>query len=183
MLNYIGTQTSIVIPDTVNDVKVTKIADAAFIQLSDLEEVTLSNYITIIGNKAFRETGLVNIEIPSSVKEIGVYAFSACESLELVTFNEGLEIIHRSAFAANPRLTHAILPDTLKTIDQYGFQNCHSLQQVYIPIGVTYVGDGAFYLVGSAKIYIEAASLPNTWHPNFSPSAAKEIYGSTRDDL
>ena len=144
--------TSYTIPDSI-----TVIGEAAFIQVSDLEEVTISNNIISINDRAFRETGLTYVEIPASVKEIGVYSFSGCEYLEIVKFNEGLEVIKRSAFAACPKLTHAILPDTLTTIDQYGFQNCHSLKQVYIPISVTYIGEGTFYFVGKANLYIGVA--------------------------
>jgi uncharacterized protein (UPF0333 family) len=183
LLCYLGNSSEVEIPETVKDVPLTVIGEAAFIQVSDLEEVIISNNIISINDRAFRETGLTYVEIPASVKEIGVYSFSGCEYLEIVKFNEGLEVIKRSAFAACPKLTHAILPDTLTTIEQYGFQNCHSLKQVYIPISVTYIGEGTFYSVGKANLYIEAATAPDTWHPNYSPSAAKKLFGSTRDDL
>ncbi len=183
LLNYIGEESNIEIPTKVNNYQVEKIGNSAFLQLDTLEEITISDSIIYIGDKAFRETSLTTVEIPSSVKEIGIYAFSACESLEEVIFNEGLEIIKMSAFAACANLKVAILPNSLHTIEQYGFQNCLRIEKVFIPKSVTYVGDYAFYACHKAMLYIEAENIPSTWHSNFSPSGAKKTFNASRENI
>ena len=183
LLNYLGNDSIVEIPSEFNSKPIVEISNSAFLKNQTLEEVTISNNIKIIKDKAFRETALNSVEIPSSVKEIGVYAFSACESLKSVIFNEGLEIINISAFAACNNLLSAILPSSLKRIEQYGFQNCLSIKTIYIPKNVEYIGEGAFYACGRSTLYIEAASIPSSWHANFSPSGAKKVFNAHKDNL
>lgn len=183
ILNYVGDSNSVVIPSEVDGVLVNKIENSAFMKNTNLEEVTISNNIIHIGDRAFRETGLVSVEIPSSVKEIGVYAFSGCEYLESVTFNEGLEKINISAFAACVNLQEVILPSTLIIVEQYAFQNCLRLQKAFIPKSVVTVGDGAFYACGKSTLYIESASIPDTWSVNFNPSKAKLSFNASKENI
>jgi hypothetical protein len=183
LLNYNGVENIVEIKEQVNNYTIDKIGNSAFLKLDILEEITFSNSVVYIGDKAFRETSLTTVEIPSSVKEIGIYAFSGCEYLEEVVFNEGLEIIKMSAFAACANLKVAILPNSLHTIEQYGFQNCLRIEKVFIPKSVTYIGDYAFYACHKAMLYIEAESVPSTWHSNFSPSGAKKTFNASRDSI
>ena len=76
LLNYSGEMNKVEIPSTINNYLVTKIGNSAFLKLETLEEVIIGQNVTHIGDKAFRETGLTHVEIPSSVKEKGVYSFS-----------------------------------------------------------------------------------------------------------
>lgn len=183
ILNYMGISNSVVIPNEIEGVIINKINNAAFMRNTDLQKVTISNNIVHIGDRAFRETGLTNVEIPSSVKEIGVYAFSGCEFLESVTFNEGLEKINISAFAACVNLKVVILPSTLITIEQYAFQNCLKLQKAFIPKSVITVGEGAFYACGKSTLYIERDSIPSTWSVNFNPSKAKLSFNANKNNI
>ncbi len=183
LLNYSGELNKVEIPLTINNYLVTKIGNSAFLKLETLEEVIIGQNVTLIGDKAFRETGLTHVEIPSSVKEIGVYSFSGCESLEEVIFNEGLETIKMSAFAACNHLLVAILPNSLKTIEQYGFQNCLKIKTIYIPKNVSYIGDYTFYACHYATLYIEAESIPSSWHSNFNPSKAKLSFNANKDNI
>ena len=183
ILNYIGSSNSVIIPNEIEGVIINKIDNAAFMRNTNLEEVTISNNIIHIGDRAFRETGLTNVEIPSSVKEIGIYAFSGCEYLQSVIFNEGLEKINISAFAACTNLLTIILPSTLTTIEQYAFQNCLKLQKAFIPKSVITIGEGAFYACGKSILYIESDSIPSTWSVNFNPSKAKLSFNANKNNL
>lgn len=183
ILNYTGDSKIVEIPDIIDNKKVTVIENAAFFGNKTIEEIKISNNIIYIKDRAFKETNLVSVNIPSSVKEIGVYAFSVCEELESVTFNEGLEKINISAFAACHKLTKIILPSTLTTIEQYGFQNCLNMKIIYIPKSVVNIGDGAFYACGKSTIYLEESSVPSTWSTNFNPSKAKLSFNASKDDL
>lgn len=183
LLNYRGNDSIVEIPSEFNSKPIVEISNSAFLKNQTLEEVTISNNIQIIKDKAFRETALNSVEIPSSVKEIGVYAFSVCEELESVTFNEGLEKINMNAFAACHKLTKIILPSTLTTIEQYGFQNCLNMKIIYIPKSVVNIGDGAFYACGRSTIYLEESSVPSTWSTNFNPSKAKLSFNASKDGL
>lgn len=90
LLDYIGIKafqccsdlTEIVIPDGVM-----RIDDSAF-QMSGLTKIELSNTsaLSSVGNSAFNQTKITYMIIPSGLEEIGMYAFSACDSLTTVYY-------------------------------------------------------------------------------------------------
>ena len=50
--------------------------------------------VIAINNSAFaKNTSIVSVTIPASIKTIGTNAFSECSSLEKVTVNEGLTVV------------------------------------------------------------------------------------------
>ena len=62
------------------------------------------------------DPGIVSIEIPQAVTNIGAYAFYNCTNLESVIFNEGLEKIESGAFAGCTKLKSVSLPSTLVSL-------------------------------------------------------------------
>ena len=53
-----------------------------------------------MGEGAFAETGLVEIVIPGTLKDIPANAFDFCQSVERITIGEGVETIGRYAFSS-----------------------------------------------------------------------------------
>lgn len=73
--NYTGGNTTIIIPDRINNKPVIKIDDNAFYN-SNIEKITLPNELYEIGSRAFYMCLNLNIDyIPSSVRKIGNEAF------------------------------------------------------------------------------------------------------------
>ena len=97
--------TFVYIPDHIDGYPVTKIGDYAF-----------SGYGQKVTNMKLR--------LPSTLKEIGQYAFYECSSLE-----------------------NAELPDGLKSIGSYAFGRCLSLSCVDVPDSVTSLSAYAFYYI------------------------------------
>lgn len=62
----------------------------------------------------------------------------------VVTVPNGIEVIGRGAFAANPNITEVNLPDTVIEISYGAFADCTALQKITLPNAVTTVGDSAF---------------------------------------
>ena len=95
---YTGTQTDVIIPNRINSVDVTAVADGAF------EGSRTLQYITI----------------PSTVKHIGKRAFYGCLSLEIVYFIDSrLTDIGDYAFADCPSLAFIRIPDKVTSIGAY----------------------------------------------------------------
>ena len=70
-----------------------------FYGCSQLKEVVLNEGLHKIGKWAFIDcTTLVRIELPSTLRTIGVSAFNSCESLSDIVLNEGLVNIEDGAF-------------------------------------------------------------------------------------
>lgn len=125
-----------------------------------------------IAPRAFEGTVRLNkITLPSGVKVIGDYAFSAVQlgmesyeqgirGLDTIILPEGLEEIGRFAFAGRPLSNGVVFPSTLKTIKSYAFYNCCyypngkaydvnvkciGLKKIVLPESVERIYDRAFY--------------------------------------
>lgn len=82
--------------------------------------------------------------VPGFVKEIKPYAFWDCDSLEEVSFGEGVTSIGNDAFAYCSNLEKIELPHSLTSIGSCAFWKCDSLQSISIPDRVTSLGASAF---------------------------------------
>ena len=88
--------------------------------------------VTEIGDYFFyKNTNLRSVEIPSSVKTIGLSAFETCTNLTDVKMAEGVENIEEMCFAEDTKLPLIRIPSTIKTIGHYAFYKCTNLSQVY----------------------------------------------------
>ena len=77
--------TDIVIPNCIEDKKVSRIAYCAFMNCESLTSVTIPDSVTNIGDNAFAScTSLTSVTIPSSVIRIGNNAFWDCSSLKKI---------------------------------------------------------------------------------------------------
>lgn len=103
---YTGSESDIVIPETLNSLPVTAIGDSAFASNTTLTSVTIPQGVTSIGSNAFSGcTGLKSISIPDSIAAVGSGAFSGCSSLTgTLTFPENAQVA-QDAFTGCDNLT------------------------------------------------------------------------------
>ncbi len=102
---------------------VTKLESCAFSKLPALKNVQIPSTLTEIGDSAFCYcTALEEIEIPSSVESIEAYAFQHAENLKTVTLHEGLKTIGKNAFQSTA-LEEITIPATVEKIEGQMFQN------------------------------------------------------------
>ena len=92
--NYKGTETALVIPETIEQKPVTALASGAFSELENVESIT----------------------IPKGVTSLPDYVFAYCDSLEQVIFPEGLKAIGESVFTGCKSLKSLTLPDSLRCV-------------------------------------------------------------------
>jgi hypothetical protein len=104
----------LIIPDTLEGKRVTRIGDSAF-ENRYLSELILPQHLTHIGNNAFSSVGsLSSLTIPGKVREIGMNAFQNC-AISSLTLRADLETIGAYAFSSNS-LEILMLPQGLRTI-------------------------------------------------------------------
>ncbi len=156
ILSYIGSDTDVVIPDRIDNKKVTSIADSAFRDKS-ITSVVFGQYVELIGNNAFYSCQSLNkLDFSkSSVKTIGNCAFMIDKSLESIEFPDSLESIGPYAFSCYSYGTYGSyyasnlksvkFGSGLKTIGNYAFYGNRSLETVqFSGKNLTSIGEDAF---------------------------------------
>ena len=78
-------------------------------------------------------TTVKGVNLPSTLTEIGSYAFEACSNLTKIKLPENLITIDNSAFSGCTGLTKIVLPEGLVTIGSGAFDNCIGLSTITIP--------------------------------------------------
>ena len=84
------------------------------------------------------------IELPSTLKRVGAYAFYNNKELYNVFLNDGLEEIGEYAFAGCELLENQKIPETLNKIENNAYEGCASLTEVILPKTLTELGKGVF---------------------------------------
>ena len=101
---YKGTDTDVVIPDTLidkkgNELPVFGIADGAFSGKDTITSVKMPETVTTIGANAFSGcSSLTSVNIPDSVTTLGASAFYACTSLASIHIPESITTIDADTF-------------------------------------------------------------------------------------
>ena len=105
------------------------------------------NDINYISDYAFYGCDfLTKITIPSSIKTIGVYAFSSCVNLTEVNFEDNCQItiLNDDVFSRCGNLKSIVIPNSITEMNSSVFSNCHKLHNVVIPNSVTSIDNYAF---------------------------------------
>ena len=176
---YMGTDTALVIPE-----KVTAIADNAFLNNEAIGSITFASDTNCvkIGNSAFKGcTGLTEVKLPSSIKQIGSNAFDGCAALKTLcgmpngggnAFGENLVSIGQSAFNDCRSLRDVLnIPSGISTVRGFCFYNCNSIGGVTLAEGVKTIEAAAFALCNVSEIIIPQ-SCTSVAHAAFQDSYA-----------
>ena len=135
--------------------KLADIATYAFAYNTSLESANLeaSTALTSIGDYAFLNTGLLSVQIPATVKTIGISAFSGCTQLAKIEFltkevsgggglmQSNLTSVGDTAFAYTD-ISYIEFPESSEniTLGDYLFQACDNLTEVYLSTSVVDIG-------------------------------------------
>ncbi len=134
---YIGEDSVILIPSSIEDCPVTAVADLGLREDQTVTYIRIPSSVTEIGPKAFIScSDAEKIVMADSVRSIGAEAFSGCAKLKKVTLSRGLISIGEAAFRDCVSLSDIDLPDGLITVGSRAFYGCSALKEIYIPAGV-----------------------------------------------
>lgn len=81
---YIGSESSISIPISIDGKTVTAIGDGVFYGKTDLQKIIMTNSVAVIGNNAFNGCSALKEVIFGNVEQIGSNAFIGCDALTSV---------------------------------------------------------------------------------------------------
>ena len=130
---YIGTDTVVNIPETIEGKTVTKIEMGAF-AMKNLQSVKIPNTIQSIGDFAFYDNQLTDIDIPKSVTNITWRAFNENKINEKQAY-----IYKRTSTGEEDKTTlisyggnkkDIIIPETVETIDAFAFNEVTSIESL-----------------------------------------------------
>lgn len=115
-------------------------------KMNKLQEITIPEGVHTIEALAFSGCmGLTGIRLPSTIKEVGSYAFEFT-MLRAIVIPEGITVLHNDVFGECFGLGAVVLPSTLETIEEYAFCSCPSAQLILLANErkLTYVDNQAF---------------------------------------
>lgn len=147
---YIGTDTDVIIPETIQSLPVVKIGHNAFnpeyvYTSTNITSIRIPDCVETIEFSAFENcSALTQITLPSGLIEISGSLFSGCSMLRTIDLPVGITKIGYSAFSDCSSLSEIVLPPQLKTIEYRAFQNCSSLTSIGIPSNVETIGFAGF---------------------------------------
>ena len=168
-----------------------------FLYCPALTTIIIGNNVTNIPYSAFCGCNITSVTIPSSVTNIGDYAFKNCRRLTTINFNatncnsmersvwnecsslstlnigDNVTRVPDNAFYNCSGLAGTLfLPNSITSIGSYAFYNCNGLTgTLSIPNFITSIGDFAFYgcagLVGIDFNAINCTTMGSLWCPVF----------------
>ncbi|HHY72161.1 MAG TPA: leucine-rich repeat protein, partial [Bacillus bacterium] len=141
IINYIGTDENVIIPETINGVSVVKIGDNAFKE-KQIKSVVIPDSVTSIGEYAFSQNQLKNIVIPNSITNIGIYAFFQNKLTE-VNIPNGITTVEDGVFSEN-QLESIVIPESVTSIGNFSFTQ-NQLKSIVMPNSIISIGVYAFY--------------------------------------
>ncbi len=168
-----STVTSIVIPDEIEGVPVTKIADFAAQNLEYVTEFYIGKNVKEIGTWALEN----NQHIAAyTVDEANEYFCSVdgviyTKDMKTIVFfppakdgdyviADGVETIRTKAFYKCSKITSITLPNTVKEIQEKAFFRCEAMATINLPNTLTFIGKDAFtYCYGLTEITIPSSVI------------------------
>lgn len=149
---------------------VRRIGASAFANCSALNMERLPQQLETLGELAFCNSGIGEIELPRSITDMGNRVFERCSNLQRVTFENGFLLttlplytflncaqlkevpqlpvsmreIGAGAFSGCSSIRQLVLPEGIATIASSAFSGCSALQYVTLPKSVETIGNLAF---------------------------------------
>lgn len=119
---YTGSDTNVVIPTTIDGKKIVAIGDNA----------TESSSGVFSQNSNNTDDNISSIDMSNTIylEKINLYAFSYCQKLISVKFNQSLKTIGKSSFRGCSILDKVIFPTGLELIEEHAFVSCLNLRTI-----------------------------------------------------
>ncbi len=126
-----------------SNAKVNKVPDNAFDGKQQLLSLQLPSTTKVVGNYAFQGChGIEELVLPTDLTEIGDGAFAGT-NIETLEFNYALQKIGNRAFAYTP-LKEISFQNKVESIGREAFQGCNLTQELYFSETLTSIGERAF---------------------------------------
>lgn len=130
---------SYTVPDGVQGIQV-----QAFDYTRDLTAVSFPSSLREIGAYAFMASSILEVDLPDGVTTLGDYAFYQCPALGKATLGKGITAISGFCFNSCGELSSVTLKGAVESIGEFAFFSCFKLQEFDLPASLRSIGNGAF---------------------------------------
>ena len=166
----VSTRTEITVPDEIDGIPLTEIADYSLFNADSLQKITIGKNVETIGtwaltnNQRLKEFAVVDgneyftavdgILFSKDMKTLVAYPparnieFNSLtgESLNSTTYEipDGVEVIRSKAFYKCSNITEIKIPDSVTRIEEKSFFKVSALESLTLPKNLEYIGKDAF---------------------------------------
>ena len=142
---YSGNRAILEIPETIEELPVTKVSERAFKGNRRIGAVYLSAAIEEIDDGAFEGcTTLKDVHFPPALRKLGNRAFYGCSRLMIVIIPDTVSKMGKECFSGCTALETAILPDGIRRIERKAFAEDAKLETITIPGAIDCIENDAF---------------------------------------
>ena len=163
LLEYVGSETEIVIPEELVGLPVTKIAGKLFKDNAKITSVIMhDNIVECYEGEIFQGcTSLKTVKLSKNLTILKESCFNGCRSLESIELPEACTYLGGECFRGCSSLESVKLNSSLTQIGGYAFFNCDSLKEIVFPESLTQIGSRAFGAEAPHQFLIEKFNLPD----------------------
>lgn len=160
---------------------VTQIPPSCFYQ-SGLKSFPTGGKITEVGANAFQGcSGLVNVELPSTIKILNKYSFYQCRNLESINLPSGIEQIWESCFHTCTSLKQISIPASCATLGDNPFTACQGLTAINVDANnPNYASVDGVLTDKAKKLVISYPGAKASW---VMPESIEEVGGFAFNNL
>jgi len=119
-----------------------------------LKRVILPHGLQSIEDFAFADSGILTVDIPSAIENIGKYAFKLSKISKMDLSCTQLKHIEHGSFENCCNLETVILPDSVISIGTEAFSLCFNLTSISLPGTVNILSDRCFFRCDRLIVYI-----------------------------
>lgn len=152
-----------------------------------LKVFNMPDTVNLIGEGAFKRSGVTGITMPSKLKYIEAETFRGCSALTEVYFDDDSELVKISSNAFKEcGLTSAILPVSLKRIEEKAFSYCTNLASLSFNYGssqLEYIGYKAFTRCSSLEYAIIPSKIIGEWAFSYCTNLASIEFLDTVNEI
>ena len=173
-----GSVAEIVLSNNIN-----RIESSIFSEMGFLRKVVMSDNVTSIGESAFYDSGLQEINMSKNIYTIERGAFERCDIKE-ITIPQNVTTLEEDVFYGCTDLSKVNIEGKLNRIEGWAFYNCFNIKEIIIPGDIEYIGQRAFQNWGEDQtIYFECSeSNERNWNYNWDYNCDAKIVWNYNPD-
>lgn len=134
IVGYVGTDTTMDIPSTMNKRKVTSVNGMGV--KTGITQVIIPDTVISIEGSFENWINLKSVMIPDGVAYLGQSEFENCTALETVHLPSSLTAVQKQIFKGCTSLKSVEIPEQVVSVDSEAFCNCTGLEALYFPKGI-----------------------------------------------